>query len=32
MFENYLCAEYNAMEMSLFGMELMSNFTYTIEE
>ena len=30
MFENYMCAEYNAMEMSLFGLQLM-DFTYGID-
>jgi hypothetical protein len=30
-FQKYLCGEFMAMEMSLFGLELM-NFKYGIEE
>jgi hypothetical protein len=30
-FENFLCSEYQAMEMSVSGMEVMSNFKYSIE-
>ena len=30
-FENFLCSEYQAMELSVSGMEVMSNFKYSID-